>query len=875
MPQPQWVTPVGSLGVIPEGVFYSIPVQATAGAENVYFTLIAGQLPDGIQVSANGIIEGVPRTIVDVQGVPQEVSRDVTSEFAIRAYTTKIVNGRVVVDRLADRTFSITVTGQDVPEFVTPAGNVGTFYDGSEVSIQIEFTELDPDDDVVVQVFSGELPPGLTLSRTGLISGLIFPLEGPPGSVNPGWDATPNDIYPSDFGVRATSKNFQFTLEVTDGKDSNIRTYEIFVYAKNSMSADTTDFTADNTFITADIVPSRTPILLTPTGALGTIRSDNYFAFRFEAIDFDGDTIEYSITTGAGIGFDETGYDVDGIGFDRGSFSLPPGLTLDADTGWLYGYVPYQGATDISYRFAIRVRKKDQPQFVSDFYYFTLRIIGNIDTEVTWLTDPDLGSINNGGISTFAVEAVNVGGRSLQYRLVPGSDSSLPQGLTLQPSGHITGRVSFNTFALDGGATTFDEVRNTRLEPDPTTFDLTFSFDVNAFAPQTEQLGYQVSSIVVINGGSGYTSQPTILISAPPDTANAVQASAGTATIVGGQITAISLGNPGRGYATAPTITITGGGGTGASAVAQVLAVDLTNSVSVIRRFTITVNREFNEPYESLYIKCMPPENDRSLIEQLIQNQDIIPVNLVYRPDDPNFGVANNVTYVHALGLTAASLDDYVQSLALNHYWRNITLGEIRTAQALDSEGNVLYEVVYSAIIDNLLNNQGQSVGKQVRLAYPVTAPGGTVSVVYPNSLPNMRDQVISVVGQTTPALPLWMTSKQANGQVLGFTPAWVIAYVKPGESGRVAYNIRTNFGDQLNKVDFEIDRYELDRSQTYLWNPETDQWIPSPPQATTFDQNTTIFDGGSVTFIAPADRWTSGDSRDKYLVFPKRTILG
>jgi hypothetical protein len=86
-----------------------------------------------------------------------------------------------------------------------------------------------------------------------------------------------------------------------------------------------------------------------------------------------------------------------------------------------------------------------------------------------------------------------------------------------------------------------------------------------------------------------------------------------------------------------------------------------------------------------------------------------------------------------------------------------------------------------------------------------------------------MRDQVVDTVGQIapplTPALPLWMTSKQADGSVLGFTPAWVIAYVKPGESGRVAYNIRTQFPGRLNVIDFKVDRYEIDKSMTWQWD--------------------------------------------------------
>ncbi len=842
MAQPQWITPAGSLGTIPEGVFYSTPVQAVANGEDVYFTLIAGQLPDGVQVTANGTVEGVPKNVVRVQGVPTEVSQDTTTRFAIRAFTR---NPNGTVNRLADRTFTITVTGQDVPEFVTPAGNVGTFYDGSEAVIQIEFTDTDPDDTVRILLLSGSLPPGLALDpRTGTIAGVIAPLIGPAGTATPGYDATQYDQYPFDFSTRSASKNYQFTLEITDGKDSNIRTFEIFVYSKDSMSADTTDFTADNTFITADVVPTRTPVLLTPPGDLGRVRADNFYAFKFDAIDFDGDPIEYSITVGAGVGFDATGslFDETGIGFDRGAFSLPPGLTINPDTGWFYGYIPDQGATEQTYRFAVQVLKANNPSIISGFYYFTITITGDINTEVIWLTEPDLGVINNGAISTLAVEAVNRGGRSLQYRLQSGSNSKLPQGLTLQPTGHITGRVSFNTFAVDTGTTTFDVNLNTRLNINETTFDSKFDFTVNAFAASTEQVGYQLGALTVTNGGSGYVTQPTVTISAPPATATAIQATAGVVTIEGGVITAIAIGNPGRGYVTPPTVTITGGGGSSATASASIIEVDLTNAVSVFRRFSVTVNRAFNEPYETLYIKAMPPEEDRVLVDQLLLNQDIIPESLVYRADDPNFGVATSVIYDHAYGLTAASLDLYVESLDINHYWKNLTLGEIRTARALDSSGNVLYEVVYSAVIDNLVNNDGVSVNKQVTLPYPVNEGDSTeIDVVYPNSLINMRDQVIDTVGQITPALPLWMLSKQVNGQILGFTPAWVIAYVKPGESGRVAYNIRTKYGEQLNRVDFKVDRYEIDRSQTYDWQPYDDsvsagKWIPYPPAATTFD---------------------------------------
>jgi len=145
-----------------------------------------------------------------------------------------------------------------------------------------------------------------------------------------------------------------------------------------------------------------------------------------------------------------------------------------------------------------------------------------------------------------------------------------------------------------------------------------------------------------------------------------------------------------------------------------------------------------------------------------------------------------------------------------------------------------------------LVNNAGQSVNRIVNLGYNIIDPadGSTVlTQVYPNSLKNMRDQVIDVVGQISTKLPLWMTSKQINGRVLGFTPAWVICYAEPGRSAQIAYYIQEYFAQNLNTVDFKVDRYVLDRTLSKNWDTETQTWTPSGT-LTTFDfQNTTGFE--------------------------------
>jgi hypothetical protein len=889
MAQPIWQTAAGSLGVIPEGVFYQQTLVATdADSGPVTYTVIAGSLPAGVQCTPTGQIVGVPTATASLQGVPTSVNQDVTSKFVIRANAT---------GRIADRTFTLTVTGNDIPLFITPAGSIGTFYDGDEVNIQIQYTDDDPDDTIVVSLASGLLPPGLTIGPTGIISGYIRPAT--PLDQTPGYDETAADAEPYDFVVDFVSRNYQFTLEVSDGKSRDLRQFTIFVYSRNEMTADTTEITADNGFVTADETNNRAPFLTNALPSdLGRVRSDNYFSYQFVGDDYDTENISYAISVNTG-------------------FGLPPGLTLDPSTGWLYGELPDQGTTEVEYSFNITVYQTQpvessvtctattagtnritctstallgvgeplkfsgtalggislagntlyyvlsivddtrftiaaspsstvpvtlttssgsmtaSPVIASRPYPFSLTIVGAVDSEISWLTDSDLGTIVNGETSLLRVEAVNRGGRELEYRLASGEFNSLPQGLELLPSGEIAGRVTFNTFAIDLGDTTFDS--------NQTIWDSEFDFVVNAYAPDTQQLLYNVSEIQVVNGGSGYNPlSPPIIVFETPVGASAVQAIAGTVTIVAGVITAVQVSNSGAGYTGPATITITEGFGGGGAVLTAVMQVTGTRDVvSVFKQFTLRVVREYNAPYQNLYVQAMPPEADRVLIDSLLNNQEIFVPEYIYRPTDPNFGLSTRVTYQHAFGLAPDALDVYVESLYLNHYWKNLVLGSIETAVARDSNDNIVYEVVYSRIIDNLVNDAGQSVAKIVPLPYPIVDPAdgsSEIREVYPNSLINMRDQVIDTVGQISTGLPLWMTSKQTDGRVLGFTPAWVIAYVNPGRGRQIAYYLQNQFGTQLNKVDFKVDRYILDRALSLNWDTATQDWTPEP-SLTTFDR--------------------------------------
>lgn len=76
-----------------------------------------------------------------------------------------------------------------------------------------------------------------------------------------------------------------------------------------------------------------------------------------------------------------------------------------------------------------------------------------------------------------------------------------------------------------------------------------------------------VTSIQINNGGSGYTSTPTVALSGGGFTS---AATVGAVTIVGGVITEIKVATNGSGYTAVPGVIITGGGGIGAGATATI-----------------------------------------------------------------------------------------------------------------------------------------------------------------------------------------------------------------------------------------------------------------------------------------------------------------
>jgi len=113
MALPQWITPAGNLGIVPELEYYEFnldTVDASGGL--LVYNLISGRLPPGLQIVSppnfpNGQIRGIP------------ISESTTEKNSTYKFTIRVTNA--TTKSVADRTFNITITNIS-PPIITPKG---------------------------------------------------------------------------------------------------------------------------------------------------------------------------------------------------------------------------------------------------------------------------------------------------------------------------------------------------------------------------------------------------------------------------------------------------------------------------------------------------------------------------------------------------------------------------------------------------------------------------------------------------------------------------------------------------------------------------------------------------------------------------------
>lgn len=750
MGYPIWRTPAGSLGKIAELDFYNFQFEASdPDQQNIKFSLIAGRFPAGLQLTADGYAFGQPSEIFKVAGTPRAVNQDVDFRFTIRAQAG---NDPAAV---TDRTFTITITGNRIPTILTNTQPLGIFLDGTLVNLQLEAIDLD-DDPISWELIDGELPAGLTLSKTGKISGIVEPFVNLPESAGIGYDNSRWDLYPWQFSTKSVDKTYKFTVQVSDGKVVSNKAFTIRILSYSGLTADNTNLTADINYITADNDQKRKPLLLNnDLGAYSTFKSDNFFAFKFDGLDLDGDAIEYTILGNSPAdGFDSNTTNFDMGLFDKGLFTLIPGVNLNQTTGWLTGYIPPQIEAFKTYTIGIQVYKKDYPTYITDIKLFTLTVLGNLDLAVDWITPTDLGFINTGEVSKITLQAVAKSGKNLYYRLT--SNSHLPNGLKLLSDGNLSGRCTFQSFSLDKGTTTFDqELRDRGFQPSDTIFDKTFTFTVIAEAND--------------------------------------------------------------------------------------------NSISSQKTFNLKINTIVNEPYENVYLRCLPEETARDKYAKIINNGKIFAFDYLYRANDAYWGKQKEIIMLSAYGLTASEASDYIAAMQARHYNKKIYFGDYGVSVARDPNTNeIIYEVIWVDLIEDtraykngIKQGNPQSETDLTTKINNWENPGEGGSVIRINDQYLMRRDLVLELGRTyPPALPEWMISLQKDRTIPGFVTKAVLAYIKPGKGEEVLFNLKKASREKsipdIKEIPFVADRYVLDNNLTKYFDLQDRTFLTH--RYTTFD---------------------------------------
>ena len=322
--------------------------------------IISGNIPTGTRLENNTIL-----------GTVYEVAYDTTFNAVFRATTD---------DTFQDCTIEFVVTGPDSPTWQTNEGllavgsnNALFILDNEIIDYQLVATDTDLSAGDVLTYFiadgDGELPVGITLSESGKLQGTTEPLLSLDKRYTAGgFDSAPYGGLPMDYAVlssngygsfyydtvdydyneptanlRKLNRYYPFAVTVTDGENFARREFKIYLVGDDYLKADNTIMQSSTGVFTADNTNVRTPVWITPSD-LGFKRANNYTTIYLEIVD--NWTLEGVVV-----------YTLEDVNDDLTPSELPPGMSLDSQTGEVIGRIPYQPAVTQNYRFTVRATR--------------------------------------------------------------------------------------------------------------------------------------------------------------------------------------------------------------------------------------------------------------------------------------------------------------------------------------------------------------------------------------------------------------------------------------------------------------------------------------------------------------------------------------
>ena len=570
----------------------------------------------------------------------------------------------------------------------------------------------------------GILPPGLTLSGTGLISGFTEALlSREQGDINGNYDMHLYDKFGYDYGVRPyngfdsflfdnqtfdfsdttriprkLNRYYEFIVRVTDGLYYSDRRFRIYVIGDDFFRADTTLLPAGTGIYTADATPIRAPIWITPS-YLGKRRANNYITTYIDV--FESKYLRGSL-----------GYILDPVNNDGTVSQLPPGMILDQITGEIYGDVPYQPAVTKTYKFTVRAIRYD-PENAS---YGVIKTTSGTNT---------IGSFN------LKLDSVlNLRKDSLIN--APNASGYITPGTIVTAIDVATKTITLNT---------------PLLKTIPPGERFIFSFVVSSARTFTlDIMGEVDSTINFITPGDLGTIPANFISELSVQATTTVKNAVLSYTLIGGKLPpGLTLVNDGtiqgkvNQYATEnnPGLTTFDNNTTifdnfetsvDRDYTFIVLAQDQFLYSAVTKIFTVKVTTPNNLLYSNVYVKPFIRNDKRLELVNFFTNPDIFERNYIYRSSDPSFGVQNELKMLVYAGIETKQGAEYAAALGRSSKKR-YRFGSIKKATAkIPGTNTILYETIYIEILDNMENSIG-SIPKKIdiqRLNHPLTIDQGT-----------------------------------------------------------------------------------------------------------------------------------------------------
>ena len=227
-------------------------------------------------------------------------------------------------------------------------------------------------------------------------------------------------------------------------------------------------------------------------------------------------------------------------------------------------------------------------------------------------------------------------------------------------------------------------------------------------------------------------------------------------------------------------------------------ASDVYRLSAVEKEFYISVYRDSVADYTRIYVKPFLSAKQRMSYKDFVTDPIIFDPTLIYRPNDPEFGIQQQIKLIIETGLEQRPLDEY--ALAMQNYFhrKKFYFGDVKSIMAQDSNGKNVYEIIYVDIIDN------QMIGTQ--------SPSGAISVKnMQTALEEITLESGSVITVNERLQPKYMTTINSDtGVPLGFVKAVPLCYTIPGGStkilSRLANALSTGIWD-FKQINFDTDR--------------------------------------------------------------------